>query len=119
MGELRASHFHAGIDIKTQGVQGLEVYASAAGYVSRIKVAQGGYGNALYIQHPNGTTTVYAHLRNYQEDIARYVRQAQYKNQSFAVELFPEQQDFPVADLQEVRTCILKSEMAIKDHSTL
>jgi len=96
MGELRASHFHAGIDIKTQGVQGLEVYASAAGYVSRIKVAQGGYGNALYIQHPNGTTTVYAHLRNYQEDIARYVRQAQYKNQSFAVELFPEQQDFPV-----------------------
>ncbi len=94
MGELRSSHFHAGLDIKTSGVQGLEIYASAAGYVSRIKVSEGGYGNAIYLQHPNGTTTVYAHLKAYQKDIAEYVRKAQYQNKSFTIELFPDKSQF-------------------------
>ena len=58
MGEMRSSHFHSGIDIKTSGIQGLPVYASSEGYVSRIKIAAGGYGNALYMIHPNGITTV-------------------------------------------------------------
>lgn len=96
MGELRASHFHAGLDIKTQGVQGLETYASADGFVSRIKVSEGGYGNALYLQHPNGTTTVYAHLQKYNEAIALYVRAAQYEKQSFEIELFPKKDQFPL-----------------------
>ncbi|MFT5513759.1 MAG: murein DD-endopeptidase MepM/ murein hydrolase activator NlpD, partial [Bacteroidia bacterium] len=62
-GELRNNHFHAGLDIRTGGVQGKSVKAAASGYISRIKVSAGGYGKALYIQHPNGTTTVYGHLK--------------------------------------------------------
>ncbi len=94
MGELRSNHFHAGIDIKTQGAQGLEVYASSGGYISRIKVSSGGYGNAIYILHPNGTTTVYAHLQKYHQAIADYVRKAQYQKNSFQIELYPNKQEF-------------------------
>ncbi|MFL0123570.1 M23 family metallopeptidase, partial [Tenacibaculum maritimum] len=64
-GELRNNHFHSGIDIKTQGKEGIKIYAPANGYVSRIKVSQWGFGKALYISHPNGYTTVYAHLKSY------------------------------------------------------
>ncbi len=96
MGELRRNHFHAGIDIKTQGVQGLEVYAAADGYVSRIKVSTGGYGNALYILHRNGTTSVYAHLQKYNSEIAEFVRKAQYSKKSFEIELFPEKNRFQI-----------------------
>ncbi len=89
MGELRSTHFHAGLDIKTDGVVGLPIYATADGYVSRIKVSTGGYGNALYLLHPNGTTSVYAHLDKYQKDVADYIRKAQYEKESFSIELFP------------------------------
>ena len=64
-GELRSNHFHAGLDIKTQGKQGLKVFAAADGYVSRIKVQQFGYGKAIYITHPNGFTSVYGHLSKF------------------------------------------------------
>ena len=74
MGELRSSHFHAGLDIKTNGVEGLEVYSAADGYVSRIRVGTGGYGNCIYIQHPNGTSTVYAHLSKFARGIKKGVR---------------------------------------------
>ncbi len=96
MGELRSNHFHAGIDIKTLGVEGLEVYASADGHISRIKISSGGYGNALYILHSNGTTTVYAHLQKYQQAIAEYVKKAQYQKKSFEIELYPENEQFQV-----------------------
>lgn len=96
MGELRTNHLHSGIDIKTGGVEGLPVFAAAEGYVSRIKMSAWGYGNALYIQHPNGETTVYAHLQRYAENIADYVRAEQYKQKTFEIELFPEKQTFPV-----------------------
>ncbi len=89
-GELRSNHFHAGIDIKTEGVEGLKVYAAADGYVSRVKVALGGYGNAIYITHPNGYTTVYGHLKTFNKKIAAYVHKNQYKRKSFVVDLFPE-----------------------------
>lgn len=89
LGELRFAHFHAGIDIKTDGVEGLPVYASANGYVSRIKVEGGGYGNALYIAHPNlGTTTVYGHLQRFEADIASFVRREQYRRKQFSVDLY-------------------------------
>ena len=65
--ELRTNHFHSGIDIKTKGIEGLNVFSSAEGYVSRIKVSHFGYGKALYITHPNGFTTVYAHLKNFHQ----------------------------------------------------
>ena len=94
--ELRSSHLHAGLDIKVGGVVGAAVHATAAGYVSRIKVSNGGYGNALYVQHPNGTTSAYAHLHEYNEQIQRYVKEAQYKKKSFTIELFPEKNELAV-----------------------
>lgn len=96
MGELRSSHFHAGLDIKTNGVEGLEVFSAADGYVSRIRVGTGGYGNCIYIQHPNGTSTVYAHLKNFNEVLAQYTLEEQYKRKSFAVNLFPKKNELPV-----------------------
>lgn len=87
--ELRSTHMHAGLDIKVGGVTGAPIHAAADAFVSRIKIAWGGYGNALYLQHPNGTTTVYAHLHEFSGKIADYVRDAQYRNESFDIELFP------------------------------
>ncbi len=95
-GELRSNHFHAGIDIKTGGRTGLPVYAAANGYVSRIKVSTSGYGNALYVQHPNGNTTVYAHLREFNEEIEAYVEAEQYRRQRFEVEMFPDKGELAV-----------------------
>lgn len=95
-GELRTNHFHAGIDIKTQQREGLKVYAAADGFVSRIKVSPFGYGYALYIDHPNGYTTVYAHLQKYNAAIDAYVKQEQYKLQSFSIDLYPDSTLFPV-----------------------
>lgn len=88
-GELRSNHFHAGLDIRTQQREGIPVYAPADGYVNRIKVSHFGYGKALYIQHPNGYSTVYAHLREYAGAIQDYVKKEQYKKQSYEVEMFP------------------------------
>ncbi len=97
MGEMRGAHFHGGIDIKTGGVTGLKVYAAADGYISRIKVEGGGYGNALYIAHPQlGTTTVYGHLLEFSDKIAQYVLNEQYHGKSFSVDLYPEKNSFPV-----------------------
>ena len=90
MGELRPNHFHGGIDVKTDGKIGLPVYASAEGYVSRIKVSSFGYGNVLYITHPNGYVTVYAHLEKFKNEVADYVLKNQYMKESFEIELFPE-----------------------------
>lgn len=96
MGELRQSHFHAGLDIKTGGVEGLPVYAAADGYISRINVSSFGYGNALYIMHPNGTTTVYAHLQKFANEIHHYVKSEQYSKERFDVELNPDPGQFNV-----------------------
>ncbi|WP_051081617.1 M23 family metallopeptidase [Cytophaga aurantiaca] len=72
MGELRPNHFHGGMDIKTDGQIGLPVYACADGYVSRLRVSTNGYGNTLYITHPNGLVTVYAHLDKFNATIHAY-----------------------------------------------
>lgn len=84
--ELRPNHFHGGIDIKTQGRTGIEVNAAADGYVSRIVISPSGYGRALYIDHPNGTTTVYGHLESFAPQIDEYIRNIQYEKESFAVD---------------------------------
>jgi murein DD-endopeptidase MepM/ murein hydrolase activator NlpD len=83
--ELRPNHFHGGIDIKTQGKTGLPVYAAADGMVSRISVNSTGYGNALYIDHPNGTTTVYGHLEKFSPRIEEYIRSIQYEKETFII----------------------------------
>jgi len=94
MGELRRTHFHTGIDIRTAGVQGVPVHAAAAGYLSRIVVSPGGYGNTLYLTHPNGQVTVYGHLKSFSSPVKEYVRAAQYERQSFAISLFPSKGKF-------------------------
>ncbi len=97
-GELRPGHFHAGIDIKSiNGRPGEKILSSAGGYVARIKVSPYGYGNALYIAHPNGYTTVYAHLDRFTPEIAEYVKQKQYELKRFAVDLYPRADQFKVS----------------------
>jgi len=88
-GELRGNHFHSGLDFKTQQREGLPVYAVADGFVSRIKISEGGYGWALYITHPNGYTSVYGHLKEFQGEIGAYVKQRQYAKKAYEIELFP------------------------------
>ena len=89
-GELRSNHFHSGLDIKTQQREGLEVKASAEGYISRINIQHYGYGKALYIQHPNGYTTVYGHLQKLSPKFKEYLRKHQYAKESYEIELYPE-----------------------------
>ncbi len=89
-GELRTNHFHAGIDIKTEGVEGKKIYAAADGYVSRIKVQNGGYGKVIYIDHPNGYTTAYAHLKEFSSKIDYFAKKEQYQNESYIINWYPE-----------------------------
>jgi len=89
-GELRSNHFHAGMDIKTQQREGLPVFAIGDGTVTRIKVSHWGYGKAIYIAHPNGYTSVYAHLKKFGPEIEEYVKKVQYQKQSYEVEMFPD-----------------------------
>lgn len=100
--ELRSNHFHSGIDIKTQGTTGIPVYSVADGYVSRIVVSPSGYGQALYINHPNGTTTVYGHLLRFSPTIEKYVKEKQYENKSFRVDLQVPSYLFPLNQNQEI-----------------
>lgn len=95
-GELRTNHFHAGLDIRTQQRQGLPIYAAADGYVNRIKVAHFGYGKALYVQHPNGYSTVYAHLQKYAGALEDFVKKTQYDKESYEIEVFPKADQLPV-----------------------
>lgn len=97
-GELRSNHFHSGIDFKTQGVEGKPVHSVQEGYVSRISVSPWGYGNGLYITHPDGTTTVYGHLQKFSKKIADYVKEKQYGQESFTVNLMPGPDELPVAE---------------------
>ncbi len=90
MGEIRGTHFHAGLDIKTGGVTGYKIHAVADGYVSRIKISPYGYGRALYVTHPNQTISVYAHLKSFREDMEKFVLEQQYEKESFSVNLFPD-----------------------------
>lgn len=96
-GELRPGHFHAGIDVKSlNGKPGEEILSAAGGYISRIAVSPGGYGNALYIAHPNGYTTVYAHLDRFIPEVAAYVKKKQYELRQFKVNLYPKPNQFTV-----------------------
>ncbi|HRI62354.1 MAG TPA: M23 family metallopeptidase, partial [Saprospiraceae bacterium] len=102
-GELRADHFHSGIDIdsKTGGI-GQPVFAAADGFVDRIRVQESGYGNVLYVKHPNGYTTVYAHLDRFSSEIQKFVREMQYKRERFEVDLNPADGQFRVKQGQEI-----------------
>lgn len=86
-GELRSNHFHSGIDFKTQGATGLPVKSVKDGSISRISVSPYGYGRAVYIDHPDGTTSVYGHLERFSHRIETVVRDSQYREASFSVNL--------------------------------
>src|SRR5213083_1635310 len=81
-GELRPNHFHMGIDLKTLARENLPVYAAADGYVSRIKIEPAGFGRAIYVTHPNGYTTVYCHLNDFNPDLESWVKMKQYQLES-------------------------------------
>ncbi|MBI3235239.1 MAG: M23 family metallopeptidase [Bacteroidetes bacterium] len=93
---LRNDHFHYGIDITTYEKEGMPVLAAADGYVSRVKVWPYGYGKAIYIDHPNGYTTVYGHLNKYNDFINTAVKDSQYAKENFEVEFFPKPNEWQV-----------------------
>lgn len=95
-GELRNNHWHMGLDIRTQQRENLPVYAAAEGFVSRIKVEPGGFGQAIYIDHPNGYTTLYAHLNKFYPELEQYVKEKQYELESWAVDINIPENLFPV-----------------------
>jgi len=102
-GELRPDHFHSGIDIKSAtGRVGQPILAAADGFVDRVKVQASGYGNVLYVKHPNGYTTLYAHLDRFSPEIEKYVRENQYGKESFEVDLKPAEGQFTVKKGQEI-----------------
>ena len=95
-GELRPNHFHAGFDYKTQQREGLKVYASAEGYVSRIKISTFGNGKTIYITHPNGYTSVYAHLQKAVGRIQDFITATHYKEQAFEIEMYLKPGEIPI-----------------------
>jgi murein DD-endopeptidase MepM/ murein hydrolase activator NlpD len=95
-GELRANHFHSGIDIRTNQREGYPVYAIADGYISRIRIQNSGFGYALYINHPNGYTSVYGHLQRYNAKLSAMAKSIQYERKSFEIEEFPAADFVPV-----------------------
>ncbi|MCB0708636.1 MAG: M23 family metallopeptidase, partial [Chitinophagaceae bacterium] len=95
-GELRPNHYHMGLDCRTDQVQNKEVLAAADGYVAKVKIEPWGYGRAIYINHPNGLTTVYGHLNDFYPELENYVKEQQYKLKSWAVYLDIPANLFPV-----------------------
>ena len=96
-GEPRNTHFHLGIDIKTQGKEGWEVKSISSGHISRIRVSLGGYGKALYIDHPDKTSSVYAHLKKFGPKIEAYIKSLQYKKESYTIQKFPKKGELNIA----------------------
>ena len=96
MGELRSTHFHSGLDIRTNNVIGLPVLASKSGYISRVSVGPTGYGNVIYITHPDGYTTIYAHLDRFKGDLGEYVLTQHYQKKSAYINLYLKPGQFAV-----------------------
>ncbi len=89
-GESRPNHFHAGIDVKTNHTIGRAVYSIAPGYICGASVGLRGFGNALYVRHPDGNTSTYVHLDSFTPQVAAAIKQYQYKHKVFACEVkFP------------------------------
>jgi hypothetical protein len=94
--ELRGDHFHSGIDIKTEGVTGKEIYSVADGYVYLILVSPTGFGKAIYIRHASGLSSVYAHLERFSAEVDSYIRDLQYLNKSFSITTYPPENLFKI-----------------------
>lgn len=95
-GELRANHFHSGLDFKTNQRTGYPIHAVADGYISRLRVQFGGFGNAVYITHPNGYVSVYGHLEKLTPKLAKIVRDYQYQQQTFEADIALQPLQIPI-----------------------
>ena len=95
-GDYRTNHFHSGIDIRTQGVTGKKVYAIAQGWISRIRISPYGYGLAVYIDHPQGYTSLYGHLKSFNKEISDYIRAKQYELQLNEIDCYLEKDEIKV-----------------------
>ena len=93
-GELRNTHFHSGIDIKTQGKQGIKVFSIKDGKIKRIRVSKVGFGKTIYMEHYDGTTSVYGHLKKFSEEIEQLVKKTQYEKKSYEVEIYPKKNTY-------------------------
>tara|TARA_B100001059_G_scaffold42883_1_gene34830 strand:- start:8112 stop:9779 length:1668 start_codon:yes stop_codon:yes gene_type:complete len=96
-GEPRSTHFHLGIDIKTQGKEGWEVKSVAPGHISRLRVSLGGYGKTVYIDHPDQTSSVYAHLKKFAPKIEAYIKSIQYEKETYTLQQFPKKKEINIA----------------------
>jgi len=95
-GEMRPNHFHMGLDFSTQQHENVAEVAVADGYIGKVKIEAGGFGNAIYIYHPNGYTSLYAHLNAFYPELQKWVIEQQYKAQSWKIELNLPPNLFPV-----------------------
>lgn len=95
--EYRRSHFHTGLDIGTNRQKGLNIYSVNDGWISRIKISTTGYGKVLYILHPDGNTSVYAHLDKFSPKIQQYIKQKQYQTKQYEVDIYPKTNELLVS----------------------
>lgn len=95
-GEIRPDHFHMGVDFKTNGKEGLTIYAIERGFVSRVKISPDGYGKSIYIDHPDGRTSVYAHCSVLKGKIDSLVKTIQTEQQNFEIDIYFRPTDLPV-----------------------
>ena len=96
-GEPRPNHFHGGVDVKTDGVEGKAIFSIGDGYVSHVSVGYDGFGNAVYVHHPEGYTSVYCHLKTFTPAIKAMVRKWQYVNKQSTGDIWFKPTDLPVA----------------------
>lgn len=102
-GELRPNHYHMGLDCKTDKKENVPVYAAADGYIAKVKIEPYGFGRAIYINHPNGLTTLYAHLNDFYPELEKYITAQQYLMKSWKIfidipaKLFPVSKGFVIA----------------------
>lgn len=94
--EPRSNHFHSGLDMRTQGREGIPVKAVADGWVSRIKISPWGYGKAVYIDHGEGHTSVYGHLQQLKGPVYEACLAAQYRARDFSIDIYPDKGAVPV-----------------------
>ena len=99
-GELRSDHFHGGLDFRAP--VGTPVYAVNEGYISRIRVSGGGYGQAIYVDHPDGKRSVYGHLEVLAPEYLDTIRALQYARESFEIDYRPDSTAFPVRQGQQI-----------------
>lgn len=95
-GELRSNHWHMGLDIRTHQRENQSVYAAADGYIAHIGVRSNSFGRFIIINHPNGLSTLYAHLNDFFPELEKYVVEKQYESETWEIELDFNQDQFPV-----------------------